>query len=150
MILKNLNINYKIIKKKHIKKISNKFLYNKKNINLNFISLLNIFIINKLYNNKNYSTNILIFKNSNFRKKWDFYICNILIESESIIEGKKTNYIYIFLLTHGFLHIQKFSHKKNFYKKNIFNLLELKIFYKLGFKKPYKYNFIYYKYIKIK
>lgn len=149
MIFSDLNNNYKFIKKKYINILNNKFLYNKKNINLNFISLLNIYIINKFYNNKNYPTNILIFKNNNFQKKWDFYICNSLTESESIIFYKKLNYIYIYLLIHGFLHIQNFSHKKFFFKRNIFNLLELKILLKLGLKNHYKYNFLYYKYIEI-
>lgn len=146
MILKNKNINYKFIKIKYIKILINKYLYNKKKINLIFVSLLNIFIINKIYNNKNYLTDILIFKNNNFKKNWDFYICNILAESESNIFFKKLKFIYINLIIHGFLHTQNFSHKKNFYKKNIFNFLELKIFYKLGLKNPYKYNFMYIKY----
>lgn len=147
MIFYNLNFNYKFIKKKKIKKISRIILFKNINICINFVNLLSIYIMNKIYKKIKKPTNTLIFNNNIFKNKnYDIYICNIMIESESILFFKNLNYYYIFLIIHNFLHCQNFNHKIFFFKKNILNFLELKFFYKLGFYNFYNNNLIYYKY----
>lgn len=139
------NKNYNIPSLKHLIYLFKKFLFIKKKINLVFINLLDIFILNK-YFYKNFPTNILIFNNSNINSS-DFYLCNIIIESESIIFKKKLYNLYIYFFVHGILHFQKFLHKKYFLKKNIFNYLEFKMIKKIGLKKIYN-NVNIYKYNK--
>ncbi|ASS47106.1 hypothetical protein CA212_111 [Candidatus Nasuia deltocephalinicola] len=140
LINKNKKL-YNFISLKCLKILIKKYLFIKKKINLIFVNLLDIFIINKYYKYSNNPTNILIFNNyhslynSSFKSSSDIYLCNIIIESESIIFEKKLFYVYVYITIHWILHCQNFKHKNIFLKKNIFNYLEFKFLNNVGFKK---------------
>jgi len=128
--------------KKIVKKIllSDDFGFKKTNyyfLNLIFTNDKKIKKLNYIYRKKNKSTDVLTFvspTSMNNLKKTIY--CDIFFSAETINKDAKKNLINFYdhlalLITHCFLHVNGYDHKKNndFLKMKI---LENKILYKLG------------------
>lgn len=95
--------------------------------------------INKLYRNKNSTTDVISFSfndNKDFKSNLigEIYICYEKIIEQSIAYNHSIKREYLFLITHGLLHLLGYDHMEKKEEEKMFNLQE-KILNKLNIKR---------------
>ncbi len=126
-------INNKYLKKKLYNKIFLKLfnisVFKNISIFINFLSLFDIFLLNKRYKFKNKITDSLTF---NYFKKSYIFLCYSLIHKNSKMNKLKILFLVFYNILHCFLHSQNFKDEKNKNNKKII-FIQKKVLIKYGF-----------------